>query len=331
MKRGFIFICVLQMLVVLAACKGGNTKAEVKLADSISVPSFCEDSAMASIIEQCAYGPRLLGTKAHDECGRDIADAFRRYGCEVNLQETDFRLYNGKSYKGFNIIASVNPEAKVRVMICAHWDSRPWADADADPANHKKPVLAANDGASGVAVMLEMARLLNSRKPDVGVDFVCFDAEDAGVADWDTDFSGTEEEEEASWCLGSQYWAKNPHRVDFEFAVLLDMVGGKNATFYKEQFSQYYAPGVVERVWETARRVGFASYFPDSDGGAITDDHLSLNRLALIPAIDIIDHRPNRRPGFCPTWHTVQDTPENIDPRSLKAVGQTLLQLMYEM
>ncbi len=316
---------------MMTACKSGRAADDAVPEDTVSVPSFSADSAMSYLIKQCAFGARVLGTKAHSDCAQYIAAAFRAQGCGVTIQETEFTLYNGSRYKGCNIIASANPEAQLRIMLCAHWDSRPWADADPDEGNRKKPVMAANDGASGVAVLLELARQLKNRNADVGVDFVCFDAEDAGVPDWDKTYTGSAEEEESTWCLGSQYWARNPHRTDFEFAILLDMVGGKGAAFYKEQFSMYYAPSVVERVWSAARDAGYSSSFSDEEGGGIIDDHLPLNRIAHIPAIDIIAYYPNQRPGFCPTWHTVNDTPENIDPNSMEAVGQTLLQLIYTM
>ena len=326
------------MFVMLAtcafgACKSGAAKTDVAKADSVNVPEFCEDSAMARIKTQCGFGVRTMGSDAHEQCAQYILDAFEKTGCTVQRQDAEFRLYNGQKFKGCNLIATYNPEAPLRIMICSHWDSRPWADADPDSKNHKKPVMAANDGASGVAVMIEIARQLQAEAPNIGVDFVCFDAEDVGVPDWDSTFSGDMDEEEATWCLGSQYWAKNPHRVDFQFAILLDMVGGKGSTFYKEQYSQYYAPGVVSRVWEAAKEAGYGSVFPDDDnaGGGITDDHLPLNRIAMIPSIDIIAYYPGQKPGFCPTWHTVSDTPENIDPSALKAVGQTLLQLIYTM
>lgn len=331
MNKILISIFMVFITTLLVACKSGNAANEVPATDSVKVPSFSADSAMEYLTAQCKFGERVMGSEAHAECAQYIVDAFKAQGCEVTRQNTTFTLYNGKKYAGCNIIASTNPDAPVRIMLCAHWDSRPWADADPDARNHQKPVMAANDGASGVAVLIELARQIKRQKPNIGVDFVCFDAEDVGVPDWDKSYSGSESEEEATWCLGSQYWAKNPHRVDFEFAVLLDMVGGKNATFYKEQFSSYYAPSVVTRVWDAAKTAGYGSVFVDEDGGGITDDHLPLNRIAMIPTIDVISYYPNESPGFCPTWHTINDTVENIDPNSLKAVGQTMLQLIYSM
>lgn len=331
MKKTILYIATLIVASALGACKSGNRVSDEGKQDTVSVPEFSEDSAMASINRQCSFGARTLGSKAHEDCAQYIISAFEALGCEVQRQDAQFKLYNGQTFQGCNIIASYNPQATLRIMLCSHWDSRPWTDNDPDPANHKKPVLAANDGASGVAVMIEVARQLQQQAPQIGVDFVCFDAEDVGVAEWDEQFVGDSEAEEATWCLGSQHWARNPHSVDFEFAVLLDMVGGKGSRFYQELYSLHYASGVVNRVWDAAREAGYSSVFPCQQGGAITDDHLPLNRIAMIPTADIVAYHPESRPGFCPTWHTINDTPANIDPSTLKAVGQTMLQLIYSM
>lgn len=326
MKQLVINFCALALLLTMAACNGSKPTTNEPIAE-VNVPEFCADTAMASIRVQCDMGPRTLGSKAHEDCAQYIINAFKQQGCEVTRQDADFTFYNGEKHKGCNIIATTNPKATDRIMICTHWDSRPWADNDPDSKNHHTPVLAANDGASGVGVMIEIARVLKAQVPTVGVDFVCFDAEDAGVPDWDEEnYAG---DTEATWCLGSQYWAANPHNRNIRFAVLLDMVGGKGATFYREGFSSQYALSVQNLVWQAAADAGYGSLFVDDNGGAITDDHLPINRIAQIPAIDIIPYYPNQHPGFCPTWHTVSDTPENIDPTSLKAVGQTLLQLIY--
>lgn len=326
MKNTYIVICVI-VACCLAACKGNKaTTTDPTGQDSVQVPEFDADSAMASIVKQCAFGPRTLGSKAHSDCAQYIEEAFKAAGCEVSRQDAEFTIYNGQKFKGCNIIASYKPELQERILLCSHWDSRPWADNDPDANNHHSPVMAANDGASGVAVMIEIARKLKEQAPAVGVDFVCFDAEDAGLPEWETAFDGDEQD---TWCLGSQYWANNPHRTDFRFGILLDMVGGKEAAFYKELFSQHYAASVVTCVWEAAKDAGYGSVFVDSDGGGITDDHLPLNRVAMIPTIDIIPYYPNMEHSFGNTWHTVKDTPENIDINTLKAVGQTMLQVIY--
>jgi len=327
MKKILTYIMVLLATTTFGSCKSsGGAGGENVGSDTVSVPTFSADTAMASIYRQCSFGERVLGTQAHEACAQYIIEAFRAQGCKVIRQDADFTVYTGQKFKGCNIIASTNPEATDRIMVCSHWDSRPWADNDPNPANHRKPVMAANDGASGIGVMIELARQIKLQKPTIGVDFVCFDAEDYGVAEWDEAFDG---EEEATWCLGARYWAANPHRTDYRFAVLLDMVGGKDAVFYQERFSTYYAQSVVRQVWDAAASAGYASAFTEQEGGAITDDHLPLNQIAGIRTIDIIPYYPSESSAFGPTWHTVNDTPENISLSTLKAVGQTLMQLIY--
>ena len=172
----------------------------------------------------------------------------------VTRQETTLKGFDGTSLKSTNIIASYLPEQTARLLLCAHWDSRPWADNDPDEANWKKPVLAANDGASGVAVMLEIARLLQNDSLQIGVDFVCFDAEDWGVPQW-SDVTDVGD----SWALGSKYWAEQcPKRQAklYRFGILLDMVGGEGSQFYKEGLSVQHAPGIVDKVWQAAQVVG---------------------------------------------------------------------------
>lgn len=290
--------------------------------------SFDADSAFAFAKAQCDFGPRVMNTVSHDRCGEWIAQKFKEYGCKITDQYADLKGYDGTILKSRNIIAAHNPEAKNRVMLCAHWDTRPWADNDPDSTNWHKPIDGANDGASGIAVMLEIARLLSKDKTlKIGVDFVCFDAEDRGTPHW-SDIPDSED----SWALGAQHFAKNlPAGFKPEYAVLLDMVGGRGAKFYREGLSMQAAPHIVQKVWKAARRAGYGSYFPNSDGGTITDDHLPLNQTAGIPAIDIIAYYPDcAQSSFGPTWHTVNDTMEFIDKNTLKAVGQTMVQVLFE-
>lgn len=254
---------------------------------------------------------------------------FKNFGMTVTPQRMTLNGYDGTPLKALNIIASYRPEQTTRILLCAHWDSRPWADNDPDPANWHTPVMAANDGASGVAVMLEIARLLatDSNKVDLGVDFVCFDAEDWGTPQW----SDTPDSEE-TWALGAQHWASNPHKANYEarFGILLDMVGGQGARFYREGMSQQFAPKIVEKVWAAAKTVGFGSYFPDSEGGMITDDHVPVNKTLKIPTVDIIPYYPDcQQSNFGPTWHTVSDDMQHIDRATLKAVGQTVVQVLW--
>lgn len=316
----------------MASC-GGNKKATADGGNGVPMqpvgPSFNADSAYVFCEKQCSFGPRVMNSDAHERCGEWIMGKFRQYGCTVTPQRTTLNGYDGTPLKALNIVASYRPELTTRILLCAHWDSRPWADNDPDSANWRKPVMAANDGASGVAVMLEIARLLanDTTKLDFGVDFVCFDAEDWGVPRW-SDAPGNDN----SWALGAQYWAANPHKQGYEarFGILLDMVGGQGARFWQESFSKQYAQGIVDKVWAAAKTVGYGSYFPDDEGGMINDDHLPVNQIAKIPTVDIIPFYPDcAQSNFGPTWHTVSDDMEHIDRNTLKAVGQTVVQVLY--
>jgi len=296
-------------------------------------PSFNADSAYAFIKAQCDFGPRDINSRGHDLCGEWIVSKFKEYGCKVTTQTATLAGYDGTKLRSRNIMASINPEATTRILLCAHWDSRPWADNDPDSANWRKPILAANDAASGVAVMLELARIIGKSKDEkafnkqLGIDFVCFDAEDWGTPQW-ADVADNAD----SWALGAQYWSKNlPQGYEARYGILLDMVGGVGAKFYREGMSMQYAPEIVKKVWRAAREVGFGSYFPKEDGGVITDDHVPVNQFAKIPTIDIIPYYADcQQSSFGPTWHTLADNMENIDKNTLKAVGQTLVQVIYK-
>ena len=305
---------------------------EVEKADPVG-PVFNADSAYAFTKAQCDFGPRDMNSRGHDLCGEWIVNKFREYGCKVTTQRANLTGYDGTTLRSCNIMASINPEATTRILLCAHWDSRPWADNDPDQSNWKKPIIAANDAASGVAVMLELARIINNGKaekalrPQLGVDFVCFDAEDWGTPQW-----ADVPDDADSWALGAQYWSKNlPQGYEARYGILLDMVGGVGAQFFQEGISLQYAPEIVKKVWRSAREVGFGSYFPKRMGGMVTDDHVPVNRYAKIPTIDIIPFYPDcKQSGFGPTWHTLADNMENIDRNTLRAVGQTLVQVIYK-
>ena len=299
-----------------------------------------------------------MNSAAHDACAQWIISEFTRHGLTVTPQQALLKGYDGTMLRATNIIASYRPDLKDRILICAHWDSRPWADNDPDESNWHKPVLAANDGASGVAVMLELARLISSPKlgeagrglnegqtatdsvsdgnhnsqfsifnSQLGIDFLCFDAEDWGFPQWEeTNDPGN------TWALGAQYWAANPHVDGYKarYGILLDMVGGQGAQFYQEQQSLQYARNIVDKVWRASQVVGFGSFFPSREGVGITDDHIPVNRVAKIPCIDIIPYYPDcAQSSFGPTWHTVNDDMAHIDRNTLQAVGQTLIQVLW--
>ena len=323
-------ISFLILLCVICSCS--TTKKSQTTEQTVVSVEFNADSAYAFCAAQCDFGPRTMNSEAHERCAQWIQQQFEQYGYSVQLQKADLKGYDGTILKSTNIIASQKltansqkPEA--RIFICAHWDSRPWADNDPDEANWRKPVMAANDGASGVAVMLELARLLQQNdSARMAVDFICFDAEDWGIPQWENDVDGD------SWALGAQYWSASnlPQQGNYQFGILLDMVGGQGAKFYREIFSLKYAHNIVERVWQAANTAGYASIFPYLDGGQITDDHVPVNEKAGVPCIDIINHYPDcEQSSFGPTWHTVNDDMQHIDKNTLKAVGQTLIQLIY--
>ena len=315
--------------MLLLACGGSKKTSTEQAVQATPVgPAFIADSAYRFCEQQCEFGPRIMNSEAHERCAQWIADKFRQYGMDVTLQQASLKGYDGTQLKSTNIIAAYKPQQKERILLCAHWDSRPWADNDPDEANHRRPVMAANDGASGVAVMLETARLLATDTLGIGVDFICFDAEDWGTPQWAESQQGDAD----TWALGAQYWASNLHREGYtaRYGILLDMVGGQGTRFFQEGVSMTYAPDVVKRVWNAAETIGYGSFFPKSEGGMITDDHLPVNERAKIPCIDIIPYYPDcQASSFGPTWHTVSDDMQHIDKGTLQAVGQTIIQVLF--
>lgn len=312
--------------MLMVAC-GTTNKSQSEEQKAVNI-TFNADSAYAFCAAQCQYGPRTMNSEAHEQCGQWIAAQFKQYGYDVEFQKADLKGYDGTKLKSTNIIARSTKADKPRILICAHWDSRPWADNDPDSTNWKKPVMAANDGASGVAVMLELARLLQQNdSANVAVDFICFDAEDWGTPQWE------EEGDADSWALGAQYWATHCTKQtanSYLYGILLDMVGGQSAKFYREYFSMKYARNIVEKVWQAANAAGYGSYFLTENVGGVTDDHLPVNEKAGIPCIDIINHYPDcEQSNFGPTWHTINDDLQHIDKNTLQAVGQTLIQLLF--
>jgi len=322
MKKIFIYIAFFSLLLSCA----NKSQQQIEENKPVNIPAFNADSAYSFVQKQVDFGARVPNTTAHRQCADYLAQTLRSYGALVVEQRAVLTAFNGDKLNAVNIIGSYNPQSTNRILLFAHWDSRPWADNDPNPKNHKTAVMAANDGASGVGVLLEMARQFSIQKTNVGVDIIFFDAEDYGAPQ---NYIGASED---AWCLGSQYWAQNPHVKGYtaRFGILLDMVGAPNATFYKEQISMYYAADVVEKVWSTAASLGFSNFFRNDEIGAITDDHLYVNKLAGIPSIDIIQYRnEGQNSGFGHYWHTVNDTMENIDKNTLFAVGTTLMYVVY--
>ena len=328
MKKRFVGFLAITALV-LASCTG-QTQSKGSNADTIALapcPRFSADSAMLYIKAQCAFGSRVTGSDAARRCGDFLMERFKAYGAEVKEQTGTVTIWDGTQLPARNIIASINPSNSDRILLCAHWDCRPWADNDPDEANYHTPILAANDAASGVAVMLEICRLLQKQPVQVGIDMICFDAEDLGTPQWEEGRLGSAD----TWCLGSKIWAEKARDDGYKarYGVLLDMVGGYGATFSREGISMRVAQPIVNRVWQLAGQLGYRQFFPLTDGGSITDDHINVNVIADVPCIDIIPYYREGPSSFGPTWHTIKDTPDNIDPNVIEAVGQTITQLIY--
>ena len=320
MKNRLFFLIVATLLMV--ACKNGTPTETVYEQQS---PDFNVDSAYTYIAAQCAFGPRVMNSAAHDSCAVYIAEKFKSFGASVVNQDAEGTLYDGTKVQMRNIVASYGLDNPIRIIVCSHWDSRPWADHDMNADNHRTPIDGANDGASGVGVMLEIARQIQQKMPAVGVDFIGFDAEDCGTPEWD-DPGG---DHSATWCLGSQYWAGKYHVDGYtaRYGILLDMVGGSNCVFEKEAYSMAYAPSIVDKVWSKAIRLGYGDLFKNVQGGGVTDDHVQVN-MSGIPCIDIIARDANEN-TYCNTWHTMNDKVSNINKQTLKAVGQTVMEVIY--
>ncbi len=301
-----------------------NTKAQEQTTIYKQVsPNFNQDSAYYFVQKQADFGPRVVETDEHKKCGDWLITEFKKYANNVIEQKGSSITWDKRKISIRNIIAQFNPTASKRILITAHWDSRPIADNDPIETNKTKPILGVDDGASGVAVMLEMARAIKQNKLDIGVDFICLDAEDLGNPD-------PKYKDDNTYCLGTQYWATHLHTPNYkaDFAINLDMVGGKGAKFVWEKHSFDYAPTILRKVWDNAVQLGYSDIFYYYQIGEITDDHLYINTMAKIPCIDIIHF--NEHTGFPAWWHTVNDNISNIDKQTLKAVGQSLLEVIYK-
>ena len=328
------------LMVMLAVCacdhQTGNeirkTENGERKTENIQFPVFNADSAFAFVKKQTDFGPRVPNTEAHQQCADWLVHKLSEYADTVMVQEFRTRLFNGQGIDGQNIIATFNPKAPKRIVLCAHWDSRPFADHDPDEANWNHPIDGANDGASGVGVLIETARCFRSQPlPEkLGVDIVLFDLEDFGPrSDQAEQYY---DEQHNHWALGSQHWAAQPHTPGYHanYGILLDMVGASEPNFMKEYFSQGYAGWWCNKVWRNAQDLGYRQYFVNELGNPITDDHIAMNEIAGIPTIDIIDLRPDSsNESFPETWHTLDDNIDNIDKNTLEMVGKVLIFTVY--
>mgnify|MGYP001256808437 CR=1 FL=1 len=325
LKYHFFLCCLLFSIV---GCENGcNKKIEVDNVDTTETKStkkvvnFNQDSAFDFVKKQVDFGPRVPGSNGHFNCHQFLLQTLTHFADTVYTQNSTAKTFDNKIIPVKNIIASFNPKAIKRVIICAHWDTRPFADQDDE--NKDKPILGANDGASGVGVILQIASVLKTNKIDYGIDLILFDAEDWG------DNSGQVPD---SYCLGSQFWAKNPHVTNYkaDFGILLDMVGAKDALFGYEGTSMDNASYQLNLVWSEANESGYGKYFVNAQRGYITDDHYYMMKyLPQIPVIDIIHFDPTTNSRFGKYWHTHDDNMDAVDKNTLKAVGQTMLNVIY--
>lgn len=324
--------CMLMFLLITGCKEDGSTDTGTTKTPSepVTVPAFNRDSAYTFVEKQVAFGPRNPGSQGIAECREWIVSKFEQYGANVIRQRFQAKLHSGETFPSENLIGQFNPDNRTRILLAAHYDTRAIAEEDSAEARRNEPILGADDGGSGVGVLLEIARLLDEHQINLGVDIIFFDAEDQGTRDNDADPNNT------SWCLGAQYWARNIHTSNYKprFGILLDMVGGTNAFFSKENVTGIYPHAdavhrLYTKVWNLANAMGKGRYFQNRTTGVVTDDHYFVNIIAGIPMIDIINRPPNSETGFDAHWHTHGDDMSYIDKNTLGAVGQVVTAVVY--
>ena len=296
----------------------------IRSKEKTKIPIFNADSSYSFIEKQVSFGPRVISSNGWKDCANYLEKKLKTYTSNVIIQEAPISTYDGKNHILKNIIASFSAEKNNRIALFAHWDTRPIADHDTK--DREKPILGANDGGSGVGILLEIARQLYKEDSRIGVDIIFFDAEDYGQPE-NSKFPPMKD----SWCLGSQYWSKNTHKPNYyaRYGILLDMVGAKNAIFVHEETSLYYGSNILQKVWQKAKKLGYGNYFVYQKSKQILDDHYYVNAITGISTIDIIEYDPSTENNFNKYWHTHGDDMNNIDKNTLKAVGQTLLEVIY--
>lgn len=289
-----------------------------------NIPEFNADSAYSYIEKQVSFGSRVPNTEAHEKCALFLQKKMESFGAEVVVQNAEVERYDGEILKIKNIIAQFQPEKKDRILLFAHWDSRNIADYALDSLQNI-PVLGANDGGSGVGVLMEIGRLIGKNPTETGIDIIFFDAEDQGEP------FATEIYNEKSWCLGTQYWCKNPHKENYtaKFGISLDMVGAKDAKFAKEDNSRHFLGYLTKKTWKTARQLGYSEFFVSELQKGILHDHVFVSQEAGIRSMLIVEYHKGNKRGFNDTWHTHNDNMQDIDNKTLKAVGQTVLTVIF--
>lgn len=321
MKIRYLIIIVFLFTGFLACKQDTKDKSEVsaKTKAKATVPAVNADSAYSFIEKQLSFGVRVPGTDGHLKTRDWIISKMKFYGASVEIQEFKSSFLTKKDVPSYNIIAKINPEIQERIALFAHWDTRLIAEKDADQSKKDKPIAGAVDGASGVAGLLEIARLVKDHPIDLGIDFVFFDVEDQG-----------DDTSNLSWCQGSQFWSKSVANQESkpQFGILLDLIGAKNATYSKEEYSAKMAGSIQKKVWELAAVMGKGNVFINAPIGAITDDHYYVNTIANIPCIDIIETKPSGY--FSEYHHTHNDNITAIDKNNLAAVIQVVTAVAYK-
>ena len=336
MNKSYLFFYLFLASITLSCSNNSDVKPlikEVKTPQWIKVDDFNSDSAYNFISKQVSFGPRVPNTINHKKCGDWIVNKLTNYGFKTKEQVGQVTAFNGSKLPVRNIIGNINPNATKKVLLCAHWDTRPFADRDS--LNKNRPIIGANDGASGVGVILEIARTFKKDSLNIGLEIIFFDVEDYGAPSLDNSFFDLQSMND-TWCLGSQYWCYNlnANYKKPNFGILLDMVGAKGAVFTKEEISRKYAGYHLNKVWKLAEFLGHGDYFQKKIAPPITDDHTYINQLTLIPTIDIIHYDLSPYSGrfdFGRFHHTHKDNMEIIDKKTLNAVGHTVLSYLHNI
>lgn len=328
----YLFISGLALMTVCCSCSQSTSQSnatktsQTRAATETAKPKFNADSALYYVKQQLDFGPRVPGSEAQQLCGSWLEKELIRHGADVKVQRTEATAYNGTKLPVINLVGSYNPEAKMRVLLISHWDCRHVADNDPDVSKRNQPVDGANDGASGVGVLLELARLAKEKLPQVGIDIFLTDVEDYGAPD---DWKGSHDEK--WWGMGTQLWCQQAVKDGYraQYGILLDMVGAPDATFYREYYSERYASSYVDQIWQTAAGMGYGQIFINQRGGGITDDHVFINQILGVPTVDIIDTRMDQEGTFYPYWHTTGDTLDKLSAETLQKVGNVLVKLLW--
>ena len=312
---GFLFL----MLTLFVSCTGTSSQTAKR---DVTRPPFAADSAYAHIATQLSFGPRVPGSDAHADCVDFIVQKMTAYGASVDVEQGYMTDYAGEKQQVRNIVARFGYlNAKHRLLLCTHYDSRPWSDQD-DEAYRYVGVPAANDGASGVGVFLEIARQLQLKPSAKNIDMVFFDCEDMGTPAFIDNNDRPD-----TWCLGSQLWAQKQERKGlYDWGILLDMVGAPGATFYKEYYSVQQASNYVDLIWSNAASLGYDKIFLPQSGAPILDDHIYVHKGLGIPCVDIIHTLPQG--GFPAWWHTQEDNMMQVDRATLQAVGEVVMSVL---